>query len=180
MTIRKNQEKIDKVNFEIFPVYIADVLKKMHKMQAESLEDYSLSAIHAPYMTTLAAHAEGLTMAELSKILKLDKANTSRAMNELLDKGFAEKAEDKKKKSVLRLTESGLAAAADGRVDRIILTGGLAHSRYVTGYLTQKLSFIAPVEVMAGEFELEALAAGASRVLNGQEQPRRFADIPQA
>lgn len=83
MTIRKNQEKIDKVNFEIFPVYIADVLKKMHKMQAESLEDYSLSAIHAPYMTTLAAHAEGLTMAELSKILKLDKANTSRAMNEL-------------------------------------------------------------------------------------------------
>ena len=112
MTIRKNQEKIDKVNFEIFPVYIADVLKKMHKMQAESLEDYSLSAIHAPYMTTLAAHAEGLTMAELSKILKLDKANTSRAMNELLDKGFAEKAEDKKKKSVLRLTESGLAAAA--------------------------------------------------------------------
>ena len=74
----------------------------------------------------------------------------------------------------------GLAAAADGRVDRIILTGGLAHSRYVTGYLTQKLSFIAPVEVMAGEFELEALAAGAGRVLNGQEQPRRFADIPQA
>ena len=62
----------------------------------------------------------------------------------------------------------------------IILTGGLAHSHYVTGYLTQKLSFIAPVEVMAGEFELEALAAGASRVLNGQEQPRRFADIPQA
>ena len=55
----------------------------------------------------------------------------------------------------------GLAAAADGRVDRIILTGGLAHSHYVTGYLTQKLSFIAPVEVMAGEFELEALAAGA-------------------
>ena len=74
----------------------------------------------------------------------------------------------------------GLAAAADGRIDRIILTGGLAHSHYVTGYLTQKLSFIAPVEVMAGEFELEALAAGASRVLNGQEQPRRFADIPQA
>ena len=64
----------------------------------------------------------------------------------------------------------GLAAAADGRVDRIILTGGLAHSHYVTGYLTQKLSFIAPVEVMAGEFELEALAAGASRVLNGQER----------
>ena len=74
----------------------------------------------------------------------------------------------------------GLAAAADGRVDRVILTGGLAHSRYVVEYLTRKLSFIAPVEVMAGEFELEALAAGACRVLNGEEQPRRFADIPKA
>ena len=63
-------------------------------------------------------------------------------------------------------------------MDRIILTGGLAHSRYVADYLTKKLSFIAPVEVMAGEFELEALAAGAIRVLEGKEQPRRFADIP--
>lgn len=75
---------------------------------------------------------------------------------------------------------AGLAAAADGRVDRIILTGGLAHSHYVTGYLSAKALLLAPVEVMAGEFELEALAAGASRVLNGQEQPRLLADIPQA
>lgn len=73
-----------------------------------------------------------------------------------------------------------LAAAADGRVDRIILTGGLAHSAYVAEYLTRKTSFIAPVEVMAGEFELEALAAGAIRVLDGQEKPLRFADIPRA
>lgn len=72
----------------------------------------------------------------------------------------------------------GLAAAADGDVDRIILTGGLAHSAYVADYLTKKLKFIAPVEIMAGEFELEALAAGASRVLNGEEKPLKFADIP--
>ena len=43
----------------------------------------------------------------------------------------------------------GLAAAADGRVDQVILTGGLAHSRYVVEYLTRKLSFIAPVEVLS-------------------------------
>ena len=70
-----------------------------------------------------------------------------------------------------------LAAVADGRIDRIILTGGIAHSRYVTDYLTQKVGFIAPVEVMAGEFEMEALAAGASRVLAGQETPHRFRDL---
>ena len=71
----------------------------------------------------------------------------------------------------------GLAAAADGRVDRVILTGGLAHSRYVVEYLTRKLSFIAPVEVMAGEFEMEALAAGAARVLSGRETAHRFRDL---
>lgn len=73
----------------------------------------------------------------------------------------------------------GLAAAADGQVDRVILTGGIAHSQYVADYLTKKLSFIAPVEVMAGEFELEALAAGACRVLEGQERLKVFA-VPAA
>lgn len=70
-----------------------------------------------------------------------------------------------------------LAAAADGRIDRIILTGGIAHSRYVTEYLTRKVGFIAPVEIMAGEFEMEALAAGAARVLAGQETAHRFRDL---
>lgn len=70
-----------------------------------------------------------------------------------------------------------LAAAADGQIDRIILTGGLAHSKYVAEYLTKKVSFIAPVEVMAGEFEMEALAAGACRVLAGEERAHRFAEL---
>ena len=50
-------------------------------------------------------------------------------------------------------------------------------SRYVTDYLTQKVGFIAPVEVMAGEFEMEALAAGAARVLSGRETAHRFRDL---
>lgn len=70
-----------------------------------------------------------------------------------------------------------LAAAADGDIDRIILTGGIAHSAYVTAYLSRKLRFIAPVEVMAGEFEMEALAAGAGRVLSGQETAHRFHEL---
>lgn len=70
-----------------------------------------------------------------------------------------------------------LAAAADGQIDRVILTGGIAHSRYVADYLTKKVSFIAPVEVMAGEFEMEALAAGACRVLSGQETPHSFSEL---
>ena len=67
-----------------------------------------------------------------------------------------------------------MAAVMHGKVDQIILTGGIAHSKYVAAYLTKKLSFIAPVEIMAGEFELEALAAGACRVLEGHERPKQF------
>ena len=44
-------------------------------------------------------------------------------------------------------------------------------------YLTKKVRFIAPVEVMAGEFEMEALAAGAARVLSGRETAHRFRDL---
>lgn len=70
-----------------------------------------------------------------------------------------------------------LAAAADGKIDCIILTGGLAHSKYVAAYITKKVSFIAPVEVMAGELELEALAAGACRVLDGEEKAKDFSKL---
>ena len=39
-------------------------------------------------------------------------------------------------------------------------------------------NYIAPVKVYAGEFEMEALAAGALRVLTGQEQPKTYIGIP--
>ena len=44
--------------------------------------------------------------------------------------------------------------------------------------LTRKLKFIAPVTVMAGEFEMEALAAGAIRVLSGEEEPKTYTGVP--
>ena len=70
--------------------------------------------------------------------------------------------------------------AVCGKVDRIILTGGAAHSKRLSGEITKHVSWIAPVEVMAGEFELEALCAGALRVLRGQEKPNTFVWKPQA
>ena len=70
-----------------------------------------------------------------------------------------------------------LSAVVSGKVDRIILTGGLSYSKYLTDYITNMVSFIAPVEVMAGEYEMEALAAGALRVLEGKEELQDFAEI---
>jgi butyrate kinase len=56
-----------------------------------------------------------------------------------------------------------------GRVDQIILTGGIAHSTRFTGWVTELVSFIAPVTVLPGENEMEALAEGGLRVLAGAE-----------
>jgi butyrate kinase len=67
-----------------------------------------------------------------------------------------------------------LAAAVNGKVDRIVITGGLAHSKLFIDMLTPRIEWIAPVEVMAGEFEMEALALGGLRVLRGEEEAREF------
>ena len=56
-----------------------------------------------------------------------------------------------------------------GDVDAIVLTGGMAHSKRLTGWIVERVRFIAPVEIMAGENELESLALGVGRVLAGQE-----------
>lgn len=57
-----------------------------------------------------------------------------------------------------------------GQVDAIILTGGMINSKWLQTELLQRISFIAPVVIYPGEREMEALAEGALRVLNGQEQ----------
>ncbi|MDR1777361.1 MAG: butyrate kinase [Desulfovibrio sp.] len=67
-----------------------------------------------------------------------------------------------------------LATVVKGRVDAIILTGGIAHSRRVTSWVEERVSFIAPVKIVPGENELEALALGVLRVLKGEEDFHHF------
>ena len=71
-----------------------------------------------------------------------------------------------------------MAVTLEGHVDGIILTGGISHDAYLTESLTRQIGWIAPVTVMAGEFEMEALAAGAIRVLTGEEQPKEYTGVP--
>ena len=71
-----------------------------------------------------------------------------------------------------------MAAVLYGKADGIILTGGISYDDYVVDSLKEMLSFIAPVEVMAGEYGMEALAAGAIRVLDGQEEAKEYTGKP--
>ena len=55
-----------------------------------------------------------------------------------------------------------------GKVDAILLTGGMAHSEYITSRLQERVSFLAPVHVYPGEDELEALVLNALGALRGE------------
>ncbi len=67
-----------------------------------------------------------------------------------------------------------MAAALKGKVDFIIITGGMAHSEMLIEHLLPYISWIAPVKVMPGENEMIALASGALRVLRGEETPKEY------
>jgi len=61
-----------------------------------------------------------------------------------------------------------------GQVQRIVLTGGLARSDRLVTELRERVQFIAPVIVIPGELEMEAMAAGVLRVLSKQEQAKTY------
>ena len=65
---------------------------------------------------------------------------------------------------------AGLAAYTGGRLDAIVLTGGLSFSERVVKEISSRVSFLAPVLVFPGENELEALAMGVREVLLGETQ----------
>ena len=65
---------------------------------------------------------------------------------------------------------ASLFPVVDGKVDKIILTGGLANSKRLTGLIERRVGFLGPVSIIAGTFEMKALALGILRVLNGQEK----------
>ncbi len=62
-----------------------------------------------------------------------------------------------------------MAAAVGGRLDGVVLTGGLAHSERFCARVAERVAFLGPVRRFPGEFEMEALALGALRVLRGDE-----------
>ena len=66
------------------------------------------------------------------------------------------------------------AAVLSGKVDAIILTGGIAYGEVIVSYIKERVEFISPVVVYAGEDELLALAEGGLRVLRGQEKAKEY------
>lgn len=72
-----------------------------------------------------------------------------------------------------------MAAVVSGKVDGIVLTGGIAHSKVITSEIASMVGFIAPVEVYAGENELESLAENGYGILNGEFEVKEYTNIPE-
>lgn len=66
--------------------------------------------------------------------------------------------------------------ALEGHCDAIVLTGGIAHDKYLTQGIRRWVEKIAPIKVVAGEFEMEALAHGALHAL--EHGPLAYTGIP--
>ena len=68
----------------------------------------------------------------------------------------------------------GLGAVFCGKVDAILLTGGIARSEYVISQLRHRIEYMAPVYCFPGEDEMEALALNALAVLRGQRDVKVY------
>lgn len=67
------------------------------------------------------------------------------------------------------------AAVLKGDMDAVVLTGGIAHSQRIITAVQAYISFLGPVYVWPGEDEMEALALGALRVMQGEEEAKHYA-----
>lgn len=67
-----------------------------------------------------------------------------------------------------------LAAVLEGKVDAIVLTGGLAYDKTFVEWVRKRVEFIATLMVYPGENEMQSLAQGALRVLRGEENAQKY------
>src|SRR6056297_1743652 len=67
-----------------------------------------------------------------------------------------------------------MATVLKGKVDAIILTGGIAHNPMLVEYVREMVQFIAPLHVYPGEDEMKALAMNGLRVLKGDTNPKIY------
>jgi len=67
-----------------------------------------------------------------------------------------------------------MATVVNGDIRAIVISGGLAKSEMLISWIKERVKFIAEVMVLPGEFEMEALANGVLRVLQGKEVAKTY------
>lgn len=101
--------------------------------------------------------------------------NDMRDVDKMVDEGN-EEAREIREAFIFQVAKNigSMACVLQGKVDQIILTGGIAYDKAVTDGLKERAGFIAPITVYPGEDELLALAQGAIRVMTGAEKVMEY------
>ena len=101
--------------------------------------------------------------------------NDMRDVEKMVNDGDA-KAKETRDAFVLQVSKNigAMAAVLNGKVDQIIVTGGIAYDKEVVAGLKERCEWIAPFTVYPGEDELLALAQGGLRVMNGEEKALEY------
>lgn len=101
--------------------------------------------------------------------------NDMREVGKMVDEGN-EKAAEIREAFILQVAKDigSMACVLNGKVDQIIVTGGIAYNKVVVDKMQERAGFIAPFTVYPGEDELLALVQGALRVMNGEEEAMKY------
>ncbi|MBO5055535.1 MAG: butyrate kinase [Lachnospiraceae bacterium] len=101
--------------------------------------------------------------------------NDMRDVAKMIENGDAH-ADEIREAFILQVTKDigSMACVLKGKVDQIIVTGGIAYNKDVVNKMQERAGFIAPFTVYPGEDELLALTQGALRVMNGEEKAMKY------
>lgn len=101
--------------------------------------------------------------------------NDMRDVAKMIDEGDKH-ADEVREAFILQVCKNigSMSCVLKGKVDAIIVTGGIAYNKAVVDKMEERAGFIAPFTVYPGEDELLALAQGALRVLNGEEKAMEY------
>ena len=97
------------MDFELLPIYFENFKKYMDKSISEVIKQYGISFIQFRPIILLNRHKEdGLSLQELTEKIGIDKANVTRVINDLLEKGIVYKSDLKQRGYKIKLTKKGL------------------------------------------------------------------------
>lgn len=101
--------------------------------------------------------------------------NDMRDVEKMVDDGD-EHAAEVREAFIMQMSKNigAMATVLEGKVDQIIVTGGIAYDQAVVAGLKERCEWIAPFTVYPGEDELLALAQGGLRVINGEEEAKPY------
>ncbi len=101
--------------------------------------------------------------------------NDMRDVEKMADEGDAH-AIEVREAFILQMAKDigSMACVLSGKIDQIIVTGGIAYDKAVVAGLKERCEWMAPFTVYPGEDELLALTQGALRVMNGEEAAKEY------